>query len=98
MVDSTLDHTRMEERVWGEFTIDKGAMTENSPPLGSPWVLVFAQLHQKFGLREMISFSRFAERAGRYFSPSRGLQLLSKNLGMKESAQRMGARSRLADR
>jgi len=68
----------MKERVGGGFTINEGAVTECSPPLGSPWVSIFMQWHK--GLCEMISFSRFAERAGRYFFPRRGLQLLSKNL------------------
>ena len=62
MADSSLDHMWMKKRVGGEFTIDEGAMTECGPP--------FVQSHQKFGTkapREMISFSRFAERARREF-------------------------------
>jgi hypothetical protein len=57
MADSTLDHMRMKERVRGEFTIDKGAMTEYSPSLGSPWILVLLQSHQKFGSADDKLFS-----------------------------------------
>ena len=56
----------------GEFTIDEGAMTECSPPLRSPWVLVGFGLRAvalEIRLRKMISFSRFAEGREVFFFP-----------------------------